>query len=65
MTRIYKTWRTDGNIFIIEELTARLTCIVDSLQIGYYVDSDDKIFHVKFFVPDKHKMQKIKILYMQ
>ncbi|WP_289490143.1 hypothetical protein, partial [Klebsiella pneumoniae] len=28
-------------------------CIVLALQRGCYVDYDDKIFHVKFFVPVK------------
>lgn len=40
--------------------TDKLTYIVLVLQTGYYVDSDDKIFHVKFFVPDENKVNKYK-----
>lgn len=43
--------------------TDKLTYIVLVLQTGYYVDSDDKIFHVKFFVPDENKVNKYKWKY--
>ena len=49
--------------FITDKQIAKLTYIVLVLQIGYYVDSDDKIFHVKFFVPDKNKVNKYKWKY--
>lgn len=46
--------------FIVDKRTAKLTCIVLVLQISYYVGSDDKIFPVKFLVPDKKKVNKYK-----
>lgn len=53
---ICKTYRASVSILITYKGIAKLTYIVLVLQIGYYVNSDNKIFHVKFFVPDKNKV---------
>ena len=50
-------------MFITSQGIAKLTYIVIVLRTGCYVDSDDKIFHVKFFVPDENKEDKYKYKY--
>lgn len=47
-------------MFITSKGIAKLTYIVLVLQTGCYVNSDDKIFHVKFSVPDENKENKYK-----